>query len=39
MHVPGRGQEDKERLGLGNDEVGLGMGIYNEPGSGRRTNG
>jgi triose/dihydroxyacetone kinase / FAD-AMP lyase (cyclizing) len=37
VHVPGRGQGDKEGRGLGNDEVELGMGIHNEPGSGRRT--
>jgi dihydroxyacetone kinase len=35
VHVPGQPIEDVSDRTLGADEVGLGMGIHNEPGSGR----
>lgn len=35
VHVPGRVVGKKEEGGLAEDEVELGMGIHNEPGSGR----
>jgi dihydroxyacetone kinase len=37
VHVPGQPIEDVPDRTLGADEVELGMGIHNEPGSGRRS--
>ncbi|KAJ9634209.1 hypothetical protein H2199_009093 [Coniosporium tulheliwenetii] len=37
VHVPGRALGDVSDRSLGAEEVELGMGIHNEPGSGRRS--